>query len=134
MPATPGLSGIPKERNRIEATQARRLPMQLRNNQYRRTKHLGVGSTGQPWRPHYRWIFACLVALAALTCTARSGAQTSTQPVSLPPKGENQPGPGQIYPPILTNPPDKNAQLEMQQENANVKQLNYAAANAERKK
>ncbi len=106
--------------------------MQFSNSQNRRSTRPGVRSTGQPWRLHCGWIFAPLVALAVLTCTARSGAQVTT--VVPHQKGPDEAGPGQIYPPILTDPPDKNAQIRMKEEDTNTKQLNYTAANAERKR
>jgi hypothetical protein len=39
-----------------------------------------------------------------------------------------------IHDPALTTPPDKNAQMEMHQQQSGDQQQNYAAANAERKK
>jgi hypothetical protein len=94
----------------------------------------GVRSDRQHWRFNYGWIFASIFALAALNCALRSSAQTTTPPMNFPPKGEGAPGPGEMYPPIETAPPDKNAQLRMHEENMNAKPANFAAANAERKK
>jgi hypothetical protein len=108
--------------------------MQIRKNQIRQSMRQRIRSGEQIWRFRYGWIFACLVALAAVACSARCTAQSATPPVNLPPRGEDAPGPGEMYPPVETAPPDKNAQLRMHEENMNIKQMDYTAANAERKK
>jgi len=99
--------------------------MQFPKNSDRPCEQTGVMPSRQSGRLHWGRIAVCIVALAALT-----GAAQNTQQIT--PRGPDQAPPGEMYPPILTDPPDANAQMRMHQENA--KQQNFAAANLERKK
>lgn len=67
------------------------------------------------------WVFACLVAMAAVAGVAPSGAQ--------PPSGNPQKS---IILPEANRTPDANDLMKMREQQA--KQQNYAAANAERKR
>jgi hypothetical protein len=107
--------------------------MQFGNNQIRQSARQAVRSVGQPWRLHYGWILACVVGLAVFASAALP-AQQPPSGTSPPQRGPDQAGPGEIYPPIETTPPDKNAQIRMQESNANARQADYSTANAERKK
>ena len=90
--------------------------MLLKNDDASRAKNV-------PANGHYRGyrclrIFGCIAAMGVLTCTALPG---------------QQPNPDRsIHSPVLTAPPDANAQMQMRQEQS--KQQNFEAANVERKK
>jgi len=99
--------------------------MQFPKNPNRPCEQTGARPSRQSWRLNWGRIAVCLAAMAALAGAAQSGQQIS-------PRGPDQAGPGSIYPPILTDPPDANAQMRMRELQA--KQQDYAAANAERKK
>lgn len=91
--------------------------MQFTNRQHRRSGQSGARLAEGPWRPHWCRAMAWLVAMAALT-----GAAQNSQPLN-PDKS--------IHDPVLTAPPDANAQMEMREKQA--RQQDYTAANAERK-
>ncbi len=91
--------------------------------QFRKNHDCPGAESGAPASWRSRWhhcglILVCFAAMAALTAAAQNG-----QPLT-PDKS--------IHDPVLTAPPDANAQMQMRDQQ--VKQKNYEAANAERKK
>ncbi|MGA8729251.1 MAG: hypothetical protein WB608_10915 [Terracidiphilus sp.] len=81
------------------------------------------GARPARWSPGLRWarVFVCLTLLASLTGIALNGAQSSSPRPITP-----------TLPPAINSAPDPKDQLDMRQ--AQNKQQNFAAANAERKK
>jgi nitric oxide reductase activation protein len=64
-------------------------------------------------------MLVCLAAIAPLAGVAQGSVMKTN---------------GHTLPPILTDPPDKNAQIAMQEGRQEQQKQNFAAANAERKK
>jgi hypothetical protein len=89
--------------------------MQTKSNQEFTREHRGARQTRLPWRPHWIQTMAGLALLVTLVCGAQS-------------INPDKP----IHNPVLTAPPDANAQMRMRDEQ--VKKQNFDAANAERKK
>ena len=92
--------------------------MQFTNSRDRRAVENPISTTRQPRRRTPALILACLGATAALICAAQNGQMVN------PDKS--------IHDPVLTTPPDANAQMEMREQQ--TKKQNFATANSERKK
>jgi len=79
----------------------------------------GRSAPRQPWWLSGLKILVCLAALAPLSGVAQSSVMNTN---------------GHTLPPIVTDPPDKNAQMEMHQQQKEQQKKDFAAANTERKK
>jgi hypothetical protein len=96
--------------------------MQSKNSQDHPDAPGGARVAGQPRRPHWGRILACLAALAVIAGVAGPGQKTAP---GMPVNSEMP----NLQPNRL---PDANQQMEMQEQQ--TKQTNFEAANIERKK
>jgi hypothetical protein len=92
--------------------------MQLGKNQNQAGREYDDAATRERPRHHWGPILACAMAIVVLASAAQNSSSTN------PDKS--------IHDPVLTSPPDANAQMEMRDQQS--KQQNFLAANAERKK
>ena len=93
--------------------------MQFGKHQDRPSLASGVSAPRQPWRLSGWKMLVCLAALAALSRAAQNSLPNTNKPT---------------LPAFLTNPPDKNAQMEMNERQQEQRKQNFEAANVERKR